>query len=170
MKTKFCFIVLFALAIQLHAQTLSPVELNTAGSVQKANGYSLSYSVGGTAVTTLSATNNMLTQGFQQPDNIIIVHVEPLDKLMVTVNAYPNPAKDFINVSLRNLEQPVVCRAEILSTSGASSPLSGDVYEFDGKNSAQIDLSNVLPGLYRITLVSKSENKPVASFMMIKIK
>lgn len=170
MKTKFWIVILLMSALRPHAQTLSPVEMNTAGSVQKANVYTLSYSMGGTAVTTLSADNAMVTQGFQQPEYYIITHVQPINKLQVTVNAFPNPADKYINVRLTNLEQPVVCRVDIMSSSGNRYPLSVNYYELNGNNSVQLDLSQLLPGFYVVSLINKNGNHTIASFMMVKIK
>jgi hypothetical protein len=70
-------IVLFAsmATMQSPAQTLSPTVLATSGGYSTGGGYSLSYTVGETIVTTLQAGSHLLTQGFQQPEPIVVLPI-----------------------------------------------------------------------------------------------
>jgi hypothetical protein len=70
-------IVLFAslATLQSPAQTLSPTVLATSGGYSSGGGYSLSYTVGETIVTTLQAGSYLLTQGFQQPTPMLALPI-----------------------------------------------------------------------------------------------
>jgi hypothetical protein len=85
------------LSLGMNAQSLTPqVIASTGGYSSNANG-SLSYTVGEmTMVQTFSANGNILTQGFQQPNDSIPVGI--LDVTKDDFGAfimYPNPAIDY---------------------------------------------------------------------------
>jgi hypothetical protein len=62
-------------SLQSPAQTLSPTVLATSGGYSTGGGYSLSYTVGETIVTTLQVGNYLLTQGFQQPTPMLALPI-----------------------------------------------------------------------------------------------
>ena len=63
----YCFLMLFTIQLKLQAQSVSPQVIASAGGYQ-ANGIgSLSFTIGETVTQTFESSNNMLTQGFQQP-------------------------------------------------------------------------------------------------------
>ncbi|MCW3127294.1 MAG: hypothetical protein JWO03_2952 [Bacteroidetes bacterium] len=77
------------------AQSLSPQVLATAGAYSLVGNYSLSYTVGEmAAVQTLSAGGTILTQGFQQPNDITIGLLEINQEANGTFVVYPIPATD----------------------------------------------------------------------------
>lgn len=64
-------ISLFAtLSTGLFAQTLNPTVITTAGGYTTGATVSLSWTLGELATETLSNSNLVLTQGFQQPDSV----------------------------------------------------------------------------------------------------
>lgn len=67
----FLIIVFSALASSVRGQSLSREVLSTNGGNQTAGGISLSWTVGETVIPTLMAGNNILTQGFEQPESFI---------------------------------------------------------------------------------------------------
>lgn len=84
-------------ALATNAQSLSPTVIASGGNYTAAGGYSLSYTVGEmAAITTVTSSNGatILTQGFQQPNDIIngLLDVEKEGDLSFSV--YPNPTTD----------------------------------------------------------------------------
>lgn len=78
------------------AQSTSPTVVNSAGGVIQSNSHSLEWALGELAVSTLASSNNLLTQGFLQP-NVIIVGTEDLfDESRLAV--FPNPVSDWLNL------------------------------------------------------------------------
>jgi hypothetical protein len=77
------------------AQMLTPTVISsTGGFSQNANG-SLSYTVGEmTMVQTFSANGNILTQGFQQPNDNILGLLDVSQEEFGSFVIYPNPAVD----------------------------------------------------------------------------
>jgi hypothetical protein len=95
--TRWTILLLTLLFFQtMGAQSTSPTVVNSAGGVIQNNSHSLEWSLGELAVSTLTSPNNLLTQGFLQP-NVIIVGTEDLfdeSRLMV----FPNPVSDWLNL------------------------------------------------------------------------
>lgn len=76
-----------------YAQTLSPHVVASSGAYSSAGGYSLSYTVGEmAAIQTLSAGGTILTQGFQQPNDVTIGLLEINQEVNGTFVIYPVPA------------------------------------------------------------------------------
>lgn len=88
------FVLLFVRTIE--AQNLSPTVVNSAGGVIQNNFHILEWSLGELAVSTLTSSNNLLTQGFLQP-NVTIVGTEDLfDESRLAV--FPNPVSNWLNL------------------------------------------------------------------------
>lgn len=88
------FVLLFVRTIE--AQNLSPTVVNSTGGVIQNNSHILEWSLGELAVSTLASSNNLLTQGFLQP-NVTIVGTEDLfDESQLAV--FPNPVSDWLNL------------------------------------------------------------------------
>ncbi len=101
------FILLAILSIVgfSYSQDLDHFVIGTDGGHVKNNQFSLSYTIG-EVVSGLARDrlNNIdITQGFHQP-NISIVSVEDHD-FDVNITVYPNPAIDYINVKISDLER-----------------------------------------------------------------
>jgi len=77
------------------AQMLTPTVIaSTGGFSSNANG-SLSYTVGEmTMVQTFSANGNILTQGFQQPNEVLTGLIDLTQGQFGSFVVYPNPAVD----------------------------------------------------------------------------
>jgi hypothetical protein len=90
--------LLFSVALGLSilsvkAQSLSPQVIASSGAFSVAGGYSLSYTVGEmSAIQTYSAGGAILTQGFQQPNDIVSGLLDIQKDINGTFVLYPNPA------------------------------------------------------------------------------
>ncbi len=88
-----CTFVL-AYMVSAHAQTLSPTVIASSGAYATGGGVSLSYTVGElAAVQTFSSPSVILTQGFQQPNDIVngLINIEQNPEGSFVV--YPIPAQ-----------------------------------------------------------------------------
>jgi len=88
------FFLMFS-ATLLNAQMLTPTVIaSTGGFTSNANG-SLSYTVGEmTMVQTFTANGNILTQGFQQPEDNLTGLIDITQDEFGSFVVYPNPAVD----------------------------------------------------------------------------
>ncbi|MFN8286744.1 MAG: T9SS type A sorting domain-containing protein [Chitinophagales bacterium] len=93
---KYTYATIFILAgFWVSAQTLSPSVIASTGGFSSNSNGSLSYTVGEmTMVQTFSAGNNILTQGFQQPNDVVIGLLEINSGEYGNLVVYPNPAVD----------------------------------------------------------------------------
>lgn len=112
---KFLFSTFLILCFALSsAQSLTPEVVSTAGSTLSDGTHSLTWTLGEPLTSTLSTTNT-LTQGFQQGAiNITAIAVET--KNVITINVYPNPAIDI--VQLQFSERVKNCFISIYSNDG----------------------------------------------------
>jgi hypothetical protein len=159
-KTYFLFLIALAAVTGLYAQApiLSPTVIASTGGFSTNGGNSLSYTVGEmTMVQTFTGGGNILTQGFQQPNDtgtingLLSVTQDEFGSFVV----YPNPAVDNfyygfqlpeagkVNIVLYNeLGQKT---ADILTTN----------YE-SGKQVNQTNVSGVAAGIYFVSMIFTS--------------
>jgi len=82
---------------------LSPVAISSGGGFYSAGGNSLSFTVAEmTMVQTFIQPSNMLTQGFQQPEQLTTAIAE-IEKADGDVVVYPNPTNGQFNISYNAL-------------------------------------------------------------------
>ena len=77
------------------AQSLTPTVISTGGDYKSAGGVSLSYTIGEmAAVETFTGGNYILTQGFQQPNDIILGLLDVEKEPDGAFSVYPIPAQN----------------------------------------------------------------------------
>lgn len=91
------FLLLAALLFlrTIEAQNLAPTVVNASGGVIQNSAYSLEWSLGEVAVSTLSSPANLLTQGFLQPQASLVGTAELFDESRF--QAFPNPISGLLN-------------------------------------------------------------------------
>lgn len=99
-KILIAFLCLFAFPF-CHAQSIERYAIGTAGGFINQGPTSLSFTVGQTLTATVNVLNNILTQGFQQPVDILSAVYE-FDNNDGQIKVYPNPATEIIHVSIQN--------------------------------------------------------------------
>lgn len=159
-KTYFSLsIILFALSAG--AQSLSPTVISsTGGFSSNANG-SLSYTVGEmTMVETFTGGSNILTQGFQQPNDFTIGILEISQGEYGSFVVYPNPAVDNLWFGF---EFPESGKVEVAVFDALGQKMA-DVYQSNyanGKIVQQLNVSNYAGGVYflRTTITSDNDGK-----------
>ena len=94
MKKQLLYICVIAFTVSASAQTLSPSVIASSGNYASGGGFSLSYTVGElAAVQTFSAGNHILTQGFQQPNDILNGLLDIEKGADGAFSVYPVPAQ-----------------------------------------------------------------------------
>lgn len=146
----------------LFAQTyqLTPTVISTAGEYGSAGGYSLSYTIGELAVATLDPGGSfILTQGFQQPFAVGVNSIFDDLGMDWSVNAYPNPVTDFLNIRF-NIENPVDFNVEIIDLTGKKLWIR-NYPEIVPQEVISVDLSRYVRGVYmlRISTPDQKVNK-----------
>lgn len=131
------------------AQSLSPQVISSTGGFSNngANG-SLSYTVGEmTMVQTFSAGGNILTQGFQQPNDFTVGLLDVTKDEFGSFVVYPNPAVDNLSYGF---SFPESGRVEIAVYNEVGQRMA-DVYNANYENGKTVEVLNVTnyaAGLY----------------------
>lgn len=141
----------------LYCQTLSPDVVASAGrALSGANG-GMEFTIGEVATATLGASNDVLTQGFNQP-NIVIVAIEDfLD--VYTINLYPNPSNEYINLETSSKDE---LQVHIYNGLGQ---FVKDSEVFQEK--ITLDVRGMSNGPYMLQ-VTRPNGEPVKNFSVIK--
>jgi len=122
--------------------------ISVSGGDASGDGGSVSYTIGQIVYTTNVGSNGSVGQGVQQPFEISVVSaVEEAKDIFLQFSAYPNPAKDFL----------------ILTIGGEnSSQYKAYLYDINGKIlsvedivslETRIDMRNLLPAIYFLKIV-----------------
>jgi len=137
----------------LRAQSLTPTVIASAGDFLTNGTLSLSFTLGEVAVTTLQATNLILTQGFQQPFELDVANAVESKPVNWSVKAYPNPVTDILKIrfTLKKTDDYIL---QLLDVTGKKLLIkelnrvaTGETYE--------VDMSGYAPGIYLLNITSK---------------
>ena len=114
----------------------------------------LSYTVGEPVVTTASGGTIILTQGFQQPTDVIIGIDEP--DYGISINAYPNPTEGTVILDVET-EKPREFNVEVFDASGQKVLTQGN---FTAKDQYKhtINMSSYASGNYFIRLTAGEDD------------
>ena len=128
--------------------------LATAGAYQTNGSYSLSWTVGELAVSTLTEGSNVLTQGFQQPWDMS-VSIQDGPEINWSVKAYPNPVYDYLNVkfSLEKSEEFVI---EVTDITGKK-VLTREPQMINTDEIVDLDFTQFKPGIYFLMVYSSDQ-------------
>ncbi len=95
---------------------LTPTVISSAGGYTETADISLAWTLGELAVSTLSTTDMILTQGFQQP---FLLDINAIDdpEFNWSVNAYPNPVSEILNLRF-NIDKTMDLQLELYDITG----------------------------------------------------
>ena len=92
--------LLITSGLNVQSQSLTPEVITTAGDYFSNSYASLSITIGELATETVSNSNNILTQGFQQ-SQYFTVDIEENKKNGFAVTVFPNPTNDILNIDFK---------------------------------------------------------------------
>ncbi|CAN5336310.1 hypothetical protein BH09BAC1_BH09BAC1_00350 [soil metagenome] len=148
------------------AQTLERQVIGSAGGYEVENGYSLSFTVGEPVVETAINGSLILTQGFQQPDDVS-VGINNVVKIKMDYSIFPNPTMDHITVQL-SADKVVEITISLHDIMGRKLELMDRTVIVDGIVKQQYDLSNLAAANYMVVLTDKS-GQQVGQFKIQKL-
>lgn len=161
MKKIFLFLSVTLAGFSIKAQQLTPTVIaSTGGFSSNANG-SLSYTVGEmTMVQTFSANGNILTQGFQQPNDNVTGLIDLTRDEFGSFVVYPNPAVDNLWFGFQFAEEG---KADIVLYDAIGQKIADVIHTSynNGKIVEQLNVSAYAAGVYILTLnfVSDKDGK-----------
>jgi len=136
------------------------ITATTAGN-STGNGGTVSYTIGQVFYTTNQSTTGVITQGVQQPYEILIVAgFEAIEGIDLEMVIYPNPTPDYLNLIIKDYE-PENFMYLLYDLSGKL--LLG--HEIIDKETV-IPTGNLIPGEYYLKITDR--NKEIKVFKIIK--
>lgn len=155
--------VVLMLGAQLSmAQTITPNVIASAGGCFTTPDVLLSWTLGEPVTETDVSSANYLTQGFEQPQTIIVTNVTSPVNGSGNVNAFPNPFTSVI--SLQNNNEGKTLNVELVDMDGKTV-----LQRTMTAPQEQFDLSSFSNGIYFLR-VYDAENKLVQTLKINKIK
>lgn len=153
-------------AVASNAQSIERQVIGSAGGYDEANGISVSYTVGEPVVETAITGSVILTQGFQQPDDISTGINEPV-KINVEYTVYPNPTDDHLFVEMKADKEANVMLMMYDLTGRRLDNLTTKV-NINGSAKSELSLKNLAPANYILVLTDLQGNK-LQDFKITKI-
>lgn len=134
---------------------LTPTVLSSAGGYNEASDISLAWTMGELAVSTLSTTGMILTQGFQQPFLLDVGDAIDDPEFNWSVNAYPNPVSDILNLRF-NLDKTMDLQIELYDITGKKLTIKKLPSIMPGGRET-IDFSGFREGIYILKITSEKQ-------------
>jgi Secretion system C-terminal sorting domain len=152
MKKLYILFVIYFSAFALNAQTVAPHVLAATGGYSTLPGGSISYTVGEmTMVQTFTGGNNILTQGFQQPNDITLGILDLTQDAFGSFVIYPNPAVDAAWYAYQFPEQGEI-NVTLYNSLGQKLAEVYHSHYSGGKQIEQLNSSALASGMYYLTL------------------
>jgi hypothetical protein len=153
---------LFLISPLAQAQTLSPVVLASSGMSASTSTISMDYTIGEVAISTLSSSNNILTQGFHQGLSTTS-GIDPMEGNTIPCTVFPNPVSDYLTIGFSDAlqEDIMLCLTDITGKLLFQSVLTRG----GASQSLTVPMVTYSPGMYFLRL----QYKESASNSTIKI-
>lgn len=100
MKSIIFSLIFMAFTSVCIAQKISNQTIDVSGGTHTANSYTMTYSVGQTANTTLKGNSYIITQGFQQAEQNKIITSKNTQLVDFQAKIFPNPTVDILNLTI----------------------------------------------------------------------
>lgn len=154
-----CFFLNSALS-----QNILPEVIGTAGSRATGTNTLIDWTMGEVAVTTVTSSNNIVSQGFHQP-YLSILPTSIIKKPLIEVKVFPNPTSKQVHLISKEIIPP---KSSLYLSNSEGKKLIELKLE-SGQNQWIIDLNQYPIGQYILTLEIAS-NSILQSYKIIKTK
>lgn len=163
MKKTFLLLGLFVgMSGLIKAQSISPDVIATAGEFYSNASGSISWTLGEPMGETYSSSNNVLTQGFQQPWDFGTY--VPDGQTPVNADVFPNPTSDVVNLQFGDNSNGIYV-IEVYNTLGQQ--LSSSQFAATPSARATVSLTDFADGIYFIT-VRKVDGNETSTYKITK--
>lgn len=133
------------------AQSIEQFVISPTGAFMEMGLFSISYTLAQSATQTVSSANNILTQGFQQPDDFIS-GISLITTPDFQISVYPNPVHDFLNLNIEGDNGHLVL-LQIYNMLGAA---VGEAIKVCSNTDNQLNLSSLVAGSYMVRVTTKN--------------
>lgn len=142
------------------AQKITSQTIDVSGGAHAANSYTMTYSVGQTASTTIRANTYIITQGFQQAEQNKTIDTKNSQLIDFQATVFPNPTSDILQLSIEgNVENDF--KIQVFNLNGQLLIAK----EFNG-STFEIEVQDLPKGEYILTL-NKGESRLNSKFLKL---
>ena len=165
-RTKLLLLIFILTRINGYSQSISISVIGSYGNYSAVSSGSLSSSMGESMISTRIVPSDIITEGFEQPDDLLPLSIHNFIANDIDFKAYPNPFYNTLMVESTFFEKNVEVRITditgrvVLSITNSST--------FGNKNQVQIETGNFKSGVYFFTIIDKESNKPMKIIKVIK--
>jgi hypothetical protein len=149
------------------AQSISPQVIASSGTFASAGSFSLSYTNGQPASSTLITGSSIITQGFQQP-NDIFTGLQTFTTPILNVQLYPNPAVDQINLIITSSANSGTYTVQLVDLLGRVLQQPQTTQVANGQTRFIFNVQQLPAAMYFVT-VKASTSDVIHSFKFDKI-
>jgi hypothetical protein len=147
---------LFGFGTALQAQTAIPA----AGGNAIGSGGSVSYSVGQLTYSTYQGTNGTVSEGVQQPYEILTIGIDEAPGISLEYSVYPNPTSGFLKLKTENVPMKDLWYRLYDMNSKLLQKRKIDATEME------VPMENLVPATYLLKIIDNQ--KEVKVFKIIK--
>lgn len=145
----------FVFSIYGKAQPINPSVIATTGGNISNSINTLTWTLGETVIQNIQSSNNYLSQGFQQPNYMVIPSVENTTSLF-DVKVFPNPSVDILNIIINSDNEFLI---EIILTDINGKTLFWKKDNTSAKQHTFIyDISSLATASYFLKITNTKEN------------
>ena len=123
---------------------------------------SSSYSIGQIDYKTQISTSGFVSQGVQQPFEVIVLDVTHVDKPLVNIFVYPNPTKDIATIDFKDYLEWENLKYILVDINGKIIQKNKEITD----NNTNIDISVLPLGIYFLNITTNE--KLLKTFKIIK--
>lgn len=155
MKKLFFSISVAFLGLATQAQSLTPQVIASAGSYFDNSNVSLSWTLGEPMIETYTSSNNILTQGFHQPE-LLTVGIPTVLAYNTYMNIYPNPTMNYVTFDMKYGNNATI-NIDIVNNLGQVVSSQSMNVQKDQMHSQIINLNQFASGMYQIRVTDKGQ-------------
>lgn len=154
MKKTLILMMMFLLSAGAFSQSITPEILSTSGEHYSNANAQLSWTLGELMIETESSTNNIITQGFHQPEEDAGPpdFVDENNSNNIYLNIYPNPTSDQLVIEMEKNEVPLNVR--VVDMGGK---LVKQTNINANQNRTELSLKHIANGSYMVHIFSEDE-------------
>ena len=158
-------VFLLSISVQLCAQSISREVISSGGKENNAGAFTVYSTIGELSVQTYTNPSLILTQGFEQPENILITGV-PSNSITsdYLISIFPNPAIDKVTIVNMNGK---TFHIEVLDINGQL--IKQNLFGTVSLNRYDVDLSDLGSGIYFISISNSETKQNMANYKLVKL-
>lgn len=143
------FTLIFSIALmQSFGQSIPMQVVASAGGYATSTNLSISWTLGEPVITTLTGTNLMLTQGFQQ-GNLFGTNVPNEELPTLSFNMYPNPAISKVKFEINNPDAQGDFIVEVFDITGRKI-IHENLGYFNNQDTKELPVTSLKSGIYLV--------------------